>query len=234
MTSTTKQYQIGLVIYPDMTQLDITGPFQVFSFIPNAQVLILWKNLEPVRSDRGLTILPTLTFDQCPNLDVLCIPGGPGQIKMMQDEEVLQFLRQQGETAKFITSVCTGSLILAAAGLLQGYRAACHWAFRDHLAMLGVEVETQRVVIDRNRITGGGVTAGIDFGLTVASQLCGEEMAKTIQLLLEYNPAPPFDAGSPEVAGAALVEQVKVLGKPMLEASLATTRKTAAKIGLDV
>ncbi len=234
MTDMTEQYQIGLVIYPDMTQLDITGPFQVFSFIPNAQVLMLWKNLEPVRSANGLTILPTLTFEQCPNLDVLCIPGGPGQIEMMQDEEVLQFLREQGKTAKFVTSVCTGSLILAAAGLLQGYRAACHWAFRDQLAMLGVEVGTERVVIDRNRITGGGVTAGIDFGLAVASQLCGEEMAKTIQLLLEYNPAPPFDAGSPEVAGAALVEQVKDLGKPILEASLAATRKTALAMGFDV
>jgi len=234
MTDMTQQYQIGLVIYPDMTQLDITGPFQVFSFIPNAQVLILWKNLEPVRSHNGLTILPTLTFEQCPNLDVLCIPGGPGQIEMMQDEEVLQFLRDQGKTAKFVTSVCTGSLILAAAELLQGYRAACHWAFRDQLAMLGVEVGTERVVIDRNRITGGGVTAGIDFGLAVASQLCGEEMAKTIQLLLEYNPAPPFDAGSPEVAGAALVEQVKNLAKPKLEASLAATRKTAVAIGFDV
>lgn len=234
MTDMTEQYQIGLVIYPDMTQLDITGPFQVFSFIPNAQVLILWKNLEPVRSANGLTILPTLTFEQCPNLDVLCIPGGPGQIEMMQDEEVLQFLREQGKTAKFVTSVCTGSLILAAAELLQGYRAACHWAFRDQLAMLGVEVGTERVVIDRNRITGGGVTAGIDFGLAVASQLCGEEMAKTIQLLLEYNPAPPFDAGSPEVAGTALVEQVKDLGKPILEASLAATKKTALAIGCDV
>ncbi len=234
MTDMTEQYQIGLVIYPDMTQLDITGPFQVFSFIPNAQVLILWKNLEPVRSANGLTILPTLTFEQCPNLDVLCIPGGPGQIEMMQDEEVLQFLREQGKTAKFVTSVCTGSLILAAAELLQGYRAACHWAFRDQLAMLGVEVGTERVVVDRNRITGGGVTAGIDFGLAVASKLCGEEMAKTIQLLLEYNPAPPFDAGSPEVAGAALVEQVKNLGKPILEASLAATKKTALAIGCDV
>ena len=136
--------------------------------------------------------------------------------------------KQQSKTAKYITSVCTGSMILAAAGLLKGYRAGCHWMFREYLAMLGVEVGTERVVIDRNRITGGGVTAGIDFGLVVVSQLCDEETAKRIQLMLEYNPAPPFDAGSPENAEEVLVEQVKQSGKPLLEAALAQTKITAA------
>lgn len=227
------QYHIGLVIFPGMTQLDITGPHQVFSFMPNTQVDLLWKTLEPVKSSEGMTVLPTLTFNSCPPLDVLCVPGGSmGVVEMMGDIEVLEFLQQQGKTAKYITSVCTGSLILAAAGLLQGYKAACHWAFREQLAMLGVEVGTQRVVIDRNRITGGGVTAGIDFGLVVAAQLCGEEIAKVIQLTLEYNPAPPFNAGSPESAGEAIVEQVKKLAEQLIAASLAQTQQTATRLGI--
>lgn len=219
MTNIAK-YHIGLVIFPGMTQLDITGPHQVFALIPDTRVHLLWKTLEPVTSSEGMTILPTTTFADCPQLDVICIGGGGmGWVEIMQDEEVLKFLRQQGETAKYITSVCTGSMVLAAAGLLQGYRAACHWLFRDRLAMLGVEVGTERVVIDRNRITGGGVTAGIDFGLVVAAQLCGEETAKMIQLVLEYNPAPPFNCGSPENAGEVLVEQVKKFGEQLIQSA---------------
>lgn len=226
------EYNIGLVIYPGMTQLDITGPQQVFSFMPNTKVYCLWKNLEPVTSSDNLTILPTTTFADSPPLDILCVPGGPGQVEMMRDAEVLEFLQQQSKTAKYITSVCTGSLILAAAGLLQGYRAACHWAFRDQLAILGVEVVNERVVIDRNRITGGGVTAGIDFGLAIAAHLCGEETAKIIQLLLEYNPAPPFNVGSPENAGQVLVQQVQKIGEQLIEASLKQTKETAKLLGI--
>jgi cyclohexyl-isocyanide hydratase len=226
------EYKIGLVIYPGMTQLDITGPQQVFSFMPNTKVYCLWKTLEPVTSSDNLTILPTTTFADSPPLDVLCVPGGPGQVEMMRDAEVLEFLQHQSKTAKYITSVCTGSLILAAAGLLQGYRAACHWAFRDQLAILGVEVVTERVVIDRNRITGGGVTAGIDFGLVIAAHLCGEETAKIIQLLLEYNPAPPFNVGSPENAGPVLVKQVQKIGEQLIEASLKQTKETAKLLGI--
>ncbi|MBD0263287.1 MAG: DJ-1/PfpI family protein, partial [Tolypothrix sp. Co-bin9] len=132
------EYNIGLLMYPGMTQLDLTGPHQVFAFMPNTRVHLLWKTLAAVTSSEGMIILPTTAFDDCPPLDVLCVPGGPGQVEMMRDGEVLKFLQQQGQTAKYITSVCTGSLILAAAGLLQGYRAACHWAFRDQLGMLGV------------------------------------------------------------------------------------------------
>ena len=230
MTNQAK-YDIGLIIFPGMTQLDITGPHQVFALLPDTRVHLLWKTIEPVTSNEGMTILPTTTFDSCPSLDVVCVPGGAmGQVEMMRDTEVLEFLRQQGKTAKYITSVCSGSLILAAAGLLQGYRAACHWAFRDQLAMLGVDVGTERVVVDRNRITGGGVTAGIDFGLVLAAKLCGEETAKMIQLLLEYNPAPPFDAGSPDKAGEVLVKQVKKFGKQLIEASLAQTKQTVGSI----
>ncbi len=227
------KYHVGLVIFPGMTQLDLTGPHQVFAVMPDTRVHLLWKTPEPVTSSEGMTILPTTTFNDCPSLDVLCVPGGAmGQVEMMRDTEVLEFLQQQSKTAKYITSVCTGSLILAAAGLLQGYRAACHWAFRDQLAMLGVEVGTERVVVDRNRITGGGVTAGIDFGLVLAGLLFGETTAKTIQLMLEYNPAPPFNAGSPEIAGEEIVEQVKQFGAQLLEASLTQTKQTAALLGV--
>lgn len=216
-----------------MTQLDATGPYQVFAFLPNTQVHLLWKTLDPVKSDTGLSLLPTTQFKESPTLDVLCVPGGStGLPEMMQDSEVLDFLKHQGKTAKYITSVCTGSMILAAAGLLQGYSAACHWLFRDQLAMLGVEVKSDRVVIDRNRITGGGVTAGIDFGLTVAQLLCGEHTAKMLQLLLEYNPAPPFNAGSPEAAGEVIVESVKQFGQPLVNACLLATQQTASNLKL--
>ncbi len=232
MTNQVK-YHIGLVIFPGMTQLDITAPHQVFALMPNTRVHLLWKSLEAVTSNEGMMILPTTPFEDCPSLDVLCVPGGAmGVVEMMQDTEVLQFLASQGKTAKYITSVCTGSLILAAAGLLQGYRAACHWAFREQLAMLGVEVGTERVVVDRDRITGGGVTAGIDFALVVAGKLCGEETAKMIQLLLEYNPAPPFDVGSPERAGDVLVEQVRQFGAPLIAASLTATQQAARRLGV--
>ncbi|MBD1941394.1 DJ-1/PfpI family protein [Coleofasciculus sp. FACHB-712] len=202
-----QKHIIGLVIYPGMTALDIVGPQQVFSALPNVQIHRIWKTLDPIETDDGMVILPDTTFDHCPPLDVLCVGGGLKQMAIIDDPEILGFLRRQGSTAKFITSVCGGSMFLAKAGLLQGYRAATHWMMREHLAALGVEVGTERVVIDRNRMTGGGVTAGIDFGLVVAKALCGEEAAKIAQLLMEYNPAPPFDAGSPEKAGPDLVNK---------------------------
>lgn len=202
-----QKHIIGLVFYPGMTALDIVGPQQVFSALPAVQVHRISKTLDPIKTDDGMMVLPDTTFENCPRLDVICIGGGLEQGAVVDDPEALEFLRKQGGTAKFITSVCSGSEFLAKAGLLQGYRAATHWAARKQLASLGVEVGTERVVIDRNRITGGGVTAGIDFGLTIASILCGEETAKIIQLLIEYNPAPLFDVGSPEKAGAELVDK---------------------------
>ena len=202
-----QKYIIGLVFYPGMTSLDILGPHQVFSALPGVKLHRIWKTLDPITTDDGLTILPDTTFANCPPLDVICVGGGLEQRAVVDDPEVLKFFREQGNTAKFITSVCGGSEFLAKAGLLQGYRAATHWGMSKELAKLGVEVGTDRVVIDRNRITGGGVTAGIDFGLTIASILYGEETAKIVQLLIEYNPAPPFDTGSPEKAGPELVNK---------------------------
>lgn len=201
--------RFGMLLFPRLTLLDLAGPYEVLARIPGSEVFLLWKTRAAVVSDRGMSILPNSTFDDCPQLDVVFVPGGPGQVALMEDEEVLRFLRKQAEHARYVTSVCTGSLVLAAAGLLDGYRAACHWMSRDLLRELGVEVSQDRCVIDRNRVTGGGITAGIDFGLRLAALLCGEAEAKRIQLLLEYDPAPPFDAGSPEGAGAEIEEAVR-------------------------
>ncbi|WP_445631673.1 DJ-1/PfpI family protein [Nostoc sp. DSM 114167] len=202
-----QKHIIGLVLYPGMAALDIVGPQTVFSLLPGVQIHRIWKALDPIKTDDGMMILPDTTFENCPPLDAICVGGGLGQSAIVNDPEVLEFFQKQGRTAKFITSVCSGSEFLAKAGLLQGYRAATHWMGREQLATLGVEVGTERVVIDRNRMTGGGVTAGIDFGLTIAEVLCGDEAAKIAQLLMEYDPAPPFDVGSPEKAGAELVNK---------------------------
>jgi cyclohexyl-isocyanide hydratase len=192
--------QIGLVIFPKVTQLDLTGPVQVFSSVPGAKVHLIWKRIEPVPSDSVLTLTPTISFADCPQLDVICVPGGVGTDDMVNDEEVLEFLRRQAKGAKYVTSVCTGSLVLGAAGLLRGFRATTHWSAMDHLAPFGATPTKTRVCVDRNRITGGGVTAGIDFALTLVSIMVDRQSAEMIQLRLEYNPAPPFNAGSPDTA----------------------------------
>jgi len=225
------QLQIGFLIYPDVIQLDVMGAYQVLAFPSNTQLHLIWKNLTPIVSNEGLTLTPTVTFADCPPLDVICVPGGGvGQVAVMKDTEILSFLQQQSTSVQYLTSVCTGSMILAAAGLLQGYKATCHWAFRDQLAMLGVEVIPQRVVIDRNRVTGAGVTSGIDFGLTLLKLLCGEEVAKMTQLMMEYTPEPPFNAGTPATAGKEIVRPLLQFGKPLLDAFLAQTQEIAAQL----
>jgi cyclohexyl-isocyanide hydratase len=200
--------QIGLVLFPKVTQLDFTGPLQVFSSLPGAKVHLIWKRIEPVTSDSVLVLTPTTTFADCPQLDVICVPGGFGTDEMINDEEMLAFLRQQAPGAKYITSVCTGSLVLGAAGLLKGYRAATHWTAMDFLSAFGAIPTRTRVCVDRNRVTGGGVTAGIDFALTLVSILFDRKMAEAIQLGMEYNPAPPFNSGSPDVAPAEVLSSV--------------------------
>jgi cyclohexyl-isocyanide hydratase len=227
------QLQIGFLIYPDVIQLDVMGAYQVLAFPANIQVHLIWKTSSPILSNEGLTLTPTITFADCLPLDVICVPGGGmGQAEVMKDSEILDFLKQQSKSAQYVTSVCTGSMILAAAGLLQGYKAACHWAFRDQLAMLGVEVLPQRVVIDRDRITAAGVTSGIDFGLTLLGLLCGEKVAKMAQLMMEYMPEPPFDAGAPETAGEEIVQPLMQFGKPLLDAFLAQTKDSASQLKL--
>lgn len=200
---------IGLLLFPDVTQLDLTGPYEVFHRIPDARVHVAWKDLQPVRAQGGLQLVPTTTLAECPPLDLVCVPGGFGQVALMEDAAVLEFLRTHGARARYVTSVCTGALLLGAAGLLEGYRATTHWAFTELLSGFGAIYTPGRVVVDRDRITGGGVTAGIDFALRVAAEIAGEAVAKGIQLGLEYNPEPPFRAGHPDVADPALVEAVR-------------------------
>src|SRR5580693_3309451 len=192
--------QIGLLVFPKVTQLDLTGPLQVFASVPGAQLHLIWKRIEPVPTDSVLTLTPTTTFADCPQLDVICVPGGAGTDDMVNDEEMLNFLRRQADGAKYITSVCTGSLVLGAAGLLRGFRATTHWTAMEFLSEFGAVPTKSRVVVDRNRVTGGGVTAGIDFALTLVSILVDRPTAEAIQLRLEYNPAPPFNSGSPDTA----------------------------------
>jgi cyclohexyl-isocyanide hydratase len=201
--------QIGLVIFPMVTQLDFTGPLQVFSSVPGAKVHLIWKRIEPVASDSVLTLTPTTTFADCPQLDVICVPGGVGTDDMVNDAEMLDFLQQQAAGARFITSVCTGSLVLGAAGLLRGFRATTHWSAMDHLAPFGALPTKTRVCVDRNRITGGGVTAGIDFALTLVSIMVDRQTAEMIQLRLEYNPGPPFNSGSPETAPPEILARMR-------------------------
>lgn len=200
---------IGFVVFPNVTQLDFTGPLQVLSRVPGAKTYLIWKRIEPVASDTVLTITPTTTFADCPQLDVICVPGGFGTDALLNDHDTLAFLRKQATGARYVTSVCTGSLVLAAAGLLDGYKAATHWSAMPFLGTLGVTAEKTRVCVDRNRITGGGVTAGIDFGLTLAERLSDRTTAEMIQLTLEYNPAPPFNSGSPDTAPAEVLERMK-------------------------
>lgn len=201
--------QIGMLLFPRLTQLDLTGPFEVLHRLPGARMHLVWKDLEPVRAESGLGLLPTTVLSDCPPLDVLVVPGGFGVTRLFDDAAVLEFLKEQGSGARWVTSVCTGALLLGAAGLLQGYAATTHWAYVDLLAGFGATYVKRRVVVDRNRITGGGVTAGIDFGLTLASELAGSELAQGIQLGLEYDPEPPFRSGHPDVADPALVAAVR-------------------------
>lgn len=204
-----KKLKFGLLVFPGITQLDMTGPLQVFAAVPGAEVHVLWKRIEPVSTDAIITLTPTMTLADCPQLDVICVPGGFGIDDLLGDDEVLDFLRRQAEGARFVTSVCTGALVLGAAGLLRGYRATTHWNALAALPMLGAEISHERVCIDRNRITGGGVTAGIDLGLTVVAELVGRSAAEAIQLWIEYNPAPPFQAGSPDTAPPELVASTR-------------------------
>jgi len=196
-------FNIGFVIFPDLTQLDFTGPLQVLSRLPQSATHIVAKSAAPVPSDCGLGLMPTHTFANCPPLDLICIPGGSeGVAGIINDRETIEFVGQQSRTAKYVTSVCTGAFVLGMAGLLKGRRATTHWAYTDLLPLVGATYQKARVVKDGNVITGGGVTAGIDFALSVIAEIAGETIAKKIQLGIEYDPAPPFDSGHPDKAPA--------------------------------
>lgn len=221
--------RIGMLLFPRMTQLDLTGPYEVFAKTPGADVLLLWKTLEPVETESGLRMLPHATLHDCPRLDVVCVPGGPGVSALMEDDQVLDWLRSQAREARYITSVCTGSLVLAAAGLLRGKRATSHWASRDLLASFGVAPVAARVVRDGNIFTGGGVTSGIDFALTVVAEMLSPSAAQEIQLQIEYAPHPPFDAGTPETAPPDVVAAVRARGAPMRQAREALVSRLTSR-----
>ena len=223
---------IGMLLFPQLTQLDMTGPYEVLARLPNTRVELVAHRLEPVQTDRGMKIVPTVTFADCPQLDVFMVPGGPGQQDLMEDAVVIEFLQRQARAAKYITSVCTGSLVLGAAGLLKGKRATCHWAAHEHLAALGAISVRERVVVDGNIITGAGVASGIDFALKLAAILEGEEVARQIQLQIEYDPDPPFDAGSPETAPAEMVAALRARLAKLNEARRETARRVGQKLGV--
>lgn len=225
--------RIGLLLFPNLTQLDLTGPWEVFSSFPNTETRLIWKERGPVAAVKGLTILADTSFAECPPLDLLCVPGGPGMNTLLTDAETLAFVRRQAATARWITSVCTGSLVLGAAGLLKGKRAASHWTSRDMLAAFGAIPVDDRVVVDGNVVTGGGVTAGIDFALRIAAEWHGEGLAKAIQLGIEYQPAPPFDCGTPATAPAALVAAIREKAEPMLAQRRAQVAAAAATLAAE-
>ena len=200
---------IGILIFPGVQQLDLTGPYEVFASLPDTKVHLIWKDRARITSATGLVLGPTMTFDECPKLDVICVPGGGGVNALLEDAEMLAFIRAQAKQARYVTSVCTGSLVLGAAGLLKGRKATTHWFAHDFLEKFGAIPVHARVVRDGNLITAGGVTAGIDFGLAVVAELVGKAEAEAIQLGLEYAPAPPFAAGTPEEAPSAVVAAVK-------------------------
>ena len=218
---------VGIVIYPQATLIDFANPHTALSMF--CETHLLWKTLDPVPMDIGFSVVPTTTFADCPeNLDVLMLPGGFGSNAAMQDQELLDFVKDRGQRARYVTSVCTGSLVLGAAGLLDGYKAATHWGFYDGLAAMNITGVHERVVIDGNRVTGGGVTAGLDFGLTLLAKLLSEEDARTSQLVLEYDPLPPFQDGHPRCAAPETLAAAKALMTDFPERAAAIGRASFA------
>ena len=226
--------RIAFLLFPNVTQLDLTGPAQFLSRLPNARVDLVWDSLDPVPTDAGFAILPTATFADVLQADLLCVPGGIGVSTVIDHAPALDWVRRIGADAQWVTSVCTGSLILGAAGLLQGYRATTHWAWHDLLALFGAEPVQARHVIDRNRATGGGVTAGIDFALALMAEIAGEDYARAVQLALEYDPAPPFDGGSPAKAGPALVDVYTARANRLAPTRRAELFQSAKRLGFAV
>lgn len=219
---------IVMLIYPGMYLQDFIGPLSVFEALMNKEIHYVWKDLKPISgASHNIHITPTTTFKGCPEkIDILFIPGGvPGTFEMMEDKQVQAFLKTKGSHARYITSVCTGSLILGAAGLLKGYKATTYWSLKDTLSHFGASVSDERVVIDRNRITGGGVTSGIDFALKITEIVRGILYAQAVQLYLEYDPQPPFDAGSPQKAPAIVKEYLLTMFKSLNEQAVQIAKK---------
>lgn len=222
--------RVAFLLFPQVTQLDLTGPAQVLSRLGNVSIDLVAKTCEPVPTDAGFALLPTATFADAAQPDIVCVPGGFGVNDAIDDAETLGWVRAVAPNAKWVTSVCTGSLLLGAAGLLRGYRATCHWAQHHHLSTFGAIPEHARVVFDRNRVTGGGVTAGIDFALALTAAIRGEAHARMVQLSLEYDPAPPFDSGSPARADAEILARYQALAAKSAPGRDARTQAAAARL----
>jgi cyclohexyl-isocyanide hydratase len=223
---------IGFVVFQGMTQLDFTGPLQVLGRTPDAEVSIIARTMDKVTTDGALTLLPTHDFGTAPDLDLICVPGGLGIADVATDAASLDFIRRQGEQARYVTSVCTGALILGAAGLLRGRKATTHWAYHELLELFGAEPVNARVVRDGNLFTGGGVTAGIDFALTILGEIAGEDYARTVQLGLEYNPQPPWHSGHPDTADPDVIAAARERYAPAVaktRAALAAAKPAPAQ-----
>jgi cyclohexyl-isocyanide hydratase len=222
--------RFGILIFPNVQQLDLTGPYEVFASAKGAEVVLIWKDRNPVLSSTGLTLMPTATFDDCPPLDVICVPGGGGVNPLLEDETVLEFVRSRAAEVHYVTSVCSGAIVLGAAGLLHGKRATTHWYAHDFLADFGAIPVDARIVEDGKLITAGGVTSGIDFGLAVVARLLGQAEAETVQLILEYAPAPPFRSGTPAEASPQVLARAKqrlATSRAVREEIMARLRRTA-------
>jgi cyclohexyl-isocyanide hydratase len=226
--------QIGAMVFPQVDQMDLTGPFAVLSRLPNSSFQLLWKNTEAVRDMHGLALTPDATFADAKPIDLLVVPGGAGQEGVMGDVEVLSFIVQQARSAKCVFSICTGALVCGAAGLLVGRKATCYWPAFGLLKYFGAAPTNERVVIDGNLVTAAGLTAGIDGALRVAAMLRGDAAAKAIQLALQYAPEPPFDCGSPETAPAELIDQFKHETADLMARRLATAKRVAAKLKIAI
>jgi len=226
--------QIGSLLFEGLDQIDLTGPFEVLSRVPNSTYRIYGKTPEPVRDVKGLRLSPDATLAEAPPLDVLHVPGGPGQQALMADDEVLDWVCGQAAGAQIVFSVCTGALICGAAGLLQGRRATTYWAALHLLPYFGATPVEERVVVDGNLVCAAGVTAGIDGALRVAALLRGDEAAETIQLYMQYAPEPPFNAGSPETAPEAVVAAVRGAAAEIMARREETAREVAKRLGIVV
>jgi cyclohexyl-isocyanide hydratase len=226
--------RIGALVFPRMDQVDLTGPYSVLSRLPNSSFQLLWKDTRPVRDYHGFGLIPDAGLAEADPIDLLVIPGGPGQEGLMEDQEVLAFIAERAATAKCVFSVCTGALICGAAGLLKGRSATTHWASFQFLKYFGALPVDERVVVDGTFVSAAGLTAGIDGALRVASLLRGEDVAKAIQLEIQYAPEPPFDCGTPEKAPAELVARLRDAGRDLATRRLATAKRAAARLGVHV
>jgi cyclohexyl-isocyanide hydratase len=227
---TREKIRIGVFVFPGITELDAAGPCELFASLAETEVLLIGKDRTPVTTAWGLAFHPSFGLGDAPELDVLCVPGGVGVNELLEDDDWLDALRRRAESARYVTSVCTGALVLGAAGLLVGYRATTHWLSLEFLEAFGAIPVRERVVVDRNRITGGGVTAGIDFGLTLAAELADRTAAEKAQLYLEYAPAPPFQAGSPEAARREIVDAVTAEAKERTLVRRRIVERAAARL----